>query len=333
MFAPVKIAVTGSIATDHLMSYDGRFADSLVPEALEKISVSFLVDDLEVRRGGVGANIAFGLGCLGLRPALVGAVGEDFEPYRSWLERHGVDTDSVLVSELKHTARFVCTTDRDQAQISSFYAGAMREAREIELGPVAERLGGLDLVLIGANDPVAMVRHTAECRERGIPFAADPSQQIPGLSPVEIRDLVSGAEYLFTNEYESMLIESKTGWSPADIAAIVGVRITTLGAAGARIEVCGQDPVHIGVAAVERVVEPTGVGDAFRAGFLAGRAWGLGLERSAQVGSVLAAHVVETLGTQEYRIQTRSFLDRLAGAYGADAAADVEPHLAVPVPH
>ena len=226
----MRIAVTGSIATDHLMSFNGRFADSLVAEQLAKISVSFLVDDLEVRRGGVAANIAFGMGYLGLRPVLVGAVGEDFEPYRSWLERYGVDTASVLVSELKHTARFVCTTDTDQAQIASFYAGAMSEARDIELGPIAERVGGLDLVLIGANDPAAMARHTAECRERGIPFAADPSQQVAWLSGEDIKDLIDGAAYLFTNEYEAAVIEKKTGWSAADIAARVDVRIITLGA-------------------------------------------------------------------------------------------------------
>lgn len=327
----MKIAVTGSIATDHLMSFGGRFADSLVAEALDKISVSFLVDDLEVRRGGVGANIAFGLAYLGLRPALVGAVGEDFEPYRSWLERHGVDTESVLVSQLKHTARFVCTTDREQSQISSFYPGAMSEAREIEIAPLTARFGGLDLVLVGANDPVAMARHTAECREQGIAFAADPSQQLSWLSAEEIQNLVEGAAYLFTNDYEAALIEKKTGWSAADLAAQVDVRITTLGADGARIEVRGGETVHIPAAAVERVVEPTGAGDAFRAGFLAGRSWGLDLTRSAQVGSVLAAHVVETLGTQEYLLAKGSFLKRLETAYGADAAAAVEPHLAIRV--
>src|ERR1700750_396636 len=137
------------------MTFPGSFAEVLMPDKLDKVALSFLVDDLEVRRGGVGANIAFGLGCLGLRPILVGAAGEDFEPYRSWLAPHGVDTESVRISQLKHTARFVCTTNRDQAQIASFYAGAMTEAREIELAPTVDRVGGLDLVLIGPNDPVA----------------------------------------------------------------------------------------------------------------------------------------------------------------------------------
>ncbi|MBA3744818.1 carbohydrate kinase family protein [Sporichthya sp.] len=323
----MKIAVTGSIATDHLMTFEGRFADSFVAEQLAKVSLSFLVEDLEVRRGGVAANIAFGMGCLGLKPALVGAVGEDFEPYRSWLERHGVDTESVKISELKHTARFVCTTDQDQAQIASFYAGAMSEAREIELGPVADRVGGLDLVLIGANDPAAMARHTAECRERGIPFAADPSQQVAWLSGEDIANLVDGAAYLFTNEYEASVVEKKTGWTQDEISARVEVRVTTLGAAGARVQRRGEAPIHVPVATVDKVLEPTGVGDAFRAGFLAGLTWNLGLERCAQLGSLLAAHVVETVGTQEYTLDRATFIKRFGAAYGADAAAEVEPHL------
>src|SRR5699024_2538242 len=163
---PVRIAVAGSIATDHLMSFDGRFAEQIIPDQIQQLSLSFLIDELDVRRGGVAANISFGLSAFGLRPVLVGAAGADFAEYRSWLERHDVDTSSVLISELRHTARFVCTTDRDQNQIASFYAGAMAEARNIELKPIADRLGGLDLVLIGADDPDAMVRHSEECRER-----------------------------------------------------------------------------------------------------------------------------------------------------------------------
>src|SRR4029434_8663805 len=156
----MKIVVTGSIATDHLMHFPGRFAEQLLPDQLHKVSLSFLVDDLVVRRGGIDANIAFGMAVLGSRPILVGAVGADFADYRSWLERHGVDCDSVHVSDIAHTARFVCTTDTDMCQIASFYAGAMSEARNIELRPVAERLGGLDLVLVSPNDPTAMLRHT-----------------------------------------------------------------------------------------------------------------------------------------------------------------------------
>ena len=225
----MRIAVTGSIATDHLMTFPGRFTDQLVADKLDKVSLSFLVDQLEIRRGGVAANIAFGLGCLGLRPILVGAVGKDFTDYRSWLERHGAVTDHVHVSELHHTARFLCTTDADHNQLASFYTGAMSEARDIELAPIAAETGPFDLVLVGANDPEAMVRHSDECRHRSIPFAADPSQQLARMETSDIRRLVEGAKFLFTNEYESQLIEQKTGWTPAEILAKVETRITTLG--------------------------------------------------------------------------------------------------------
>jgi adenosine kinase len=323
----VRLAVTGSIATDHLMTYPGRFVDSLIADKLDALSVSFLVDGLEVRRGGVGANIAFGLGVLGLKPALVGAVGSDFADYGSWLERHGVDTASVHVSDELHTARFVCTTDADKNQIASFYPGAMSLAREIELGPAADRLGGLDLVLIGANDPEAMLRHTQECRQRGIPFAADPSQQLASADGDLVRELIDGAAYLFSNEYESALIEARTGWTADQIAERVGVRVTTLGAKGARILRPGQPEVAVGVPAERQKADPTGVGDAFRAGYLAGTAWGLSDERSAQVGAMLATYVVETVGTQEYAFTADEFLERLGAAYGSDAADEIGAHL------
>ena len=328
----MRIAVTGSIATDHLMTFGGRFTDSLVVDQLDKISLSFLVEDLEMRRGGIAANISFGMGCLGLDPVLVGAVGEDFADYRSWLERHRVDTESVHVSELRHTARFVCTTDQDHAQIASFYAGAMREARDIELAPIAERVGGLGLVVISANDPEAMLRHTEECRTRGYPFAADPSQQVAWMDGPGIRQLVDGATYLFTNEYEAALVEQKTGWSAQEILDRVGTRVVTLGVKGVRIDRSGEPSIHVECTPEDRKADPTGVGDAFRAGFLAATAWGLGNERAAQVGSLLATYVIETVGTQEYELGQARFLERLGAAYGPDAVSDVAPHVRCPRP-
>jgi adenosine kinase len=322
----VRIAVTGSIATDHLMVFDGIFSDSLVVEQLDKVALSFLVEDLQIRRGGVAANIAFGLANLGVRPVLVGSVGEDFVDYRSWLERHGVDCSGVRTSELLHTARFICTTDRKQAQIASFYAGAMSEAREIELAPLLAA-GPLDLVVVSPNDPEAMLRHTDECRQRGIPFAADPSQQLAWSDGERIREMVDGAAYLFTNDYEAALITQKTGWSAEQVAARVGVRVTTHGAEGVVVERRGEDVVKVPSALTDAVADPTGVGDAFRAGFLAGVAWGLTDERSAQVGCLLATQVLETVGTQEYDLRRAAFLTRLAQVYGDAAAADAEPHL------
>ncbi len=323
----MSLLIAGSIATDHLMNFGGRFSDSLVVDQLDKLSVSFLVDDLEIRRGGCAGNIAFGLSRLGLRPVLVGAAGEDFADYRSWLERHGVDCDSVRISEDLHTARFVCTTDATMAQFASFYPGAMSEARLIELGPIVRRVGEPDFVLIGPDDPEAMVRHTQESRQRGYPFVADPSQQLAFGEGEMIRELVDGAAYLFSNEYESHLIESKTGWSAEEIVSRVGVQVITLGAAGVRIVGTDLDTVEVGAVPGVVAVEPTGVGDAFRSGFLAALSWQLPHERAAQVGCVLAAYVVEQVGTQEYSFTHAQFLERLEKAYGDEAAAAVAPHL------
>ncbi|CAA9342824.1 MAG: putative Adenosine kinase [uncultured Nocardioidaceae bacterium] len=323
----MNLLITGSVATDHLMSFPGRFADSLVVDQLDKIALSFLVEDLEVRRGGCAANIAFGLGSLGLRPLLVGAVGADFVDYRAWLERHNVDCSAIHVSETRHTARFVCTNDATMAQIASFYAGAMSEAREIELKPIVDRAGGVELVLVGPNDPEAMRRHTQECRDRGYRFVADPSQQLAFGDGEMIRDLVDGAEILFSNEYESALITQKTGWSADDVRERVGIWVVTLGAAGVRVERRGHEPIHVGSVPEVARVEPTGVGDAFRAGFLAALSWGLSLERAAQLGCLLAVHVVEQVGTQEYTLHQRTFVDRFAAAYGDDAAKEVAEHV------
>ena len=226
----------------------------------------------------------------------------------------------------------MCTTDAEQNQIASFYAGAMSEARDIELAPVADRAGGLDLVVVGPNDPEAMVRHTDECRFRGLPFVADPSQQLARMTGAEIRKLVDGAAYLFTNEYESALTEQKTGWSSADILDRVAVRVTTLGPKGAMVERRGEPALHVPCPAEERIADPTGVGDAFRAGFLAGVAWGVSPERCCQVGSMLATYVIETVGTQEYELGRAHLLDRLARTYGDECASDVEAHVSCPRP-
>ena len=325
----MRIAVTGSIATDHLMSFSGKFSDQFVADQLDHVSLSFLVEELDIRRGGVAANISFALGRMGLSPILVGAVGHDFGDYRSWLDRHGVDTKSVHVSEDKHTARFLCTTDQAQNQIASFYAGAMSEAREIELQTVADRVGPLDLVVIAPNDPEAMLRHTEECRQRGFTFAADISQQLAIMPGEDVRKLVEGASYLFTNEYESSLLLKHTGWTTDEVLDRVGSWVTTYGGQGVRIEGRNHEPVQIKAVPGVKVVEPTGVGDAFRAGFLWGLSWNLSMERAAQTGCVLASIVLETVGPQEYPLDRADFSDRAARAYGNDAAAEIESKLRV----
>src|SRR6201987_1517964 len=278
----MRIAVTGSIATDHLMMFSGKFTDTLIAEKLVKMSLSFLVVDLEIGRGGVAGNISYGLGCLGLKPVLVGSVGQDFAEYAAWLTEHGVDTSGVRTSAGRHTARFTATNDETGNQIASFYPGAMSEDGEIDIVSLANA-NAIDLVVIGAGDPVAMKRFTADCRAAGLRFAADFSQQVAFLDGDSMRTLIEGAAYLFCNEYEEAAIEQKTGWSSADILDRVETRIITLGAAGARVERKGAEPVVVGPVKDATMVEPTGSGDAFRSGFLGATAGGLVTEGGIQL--------------------------------------------------
>ncbi|MGW0826426.1 carbohydrate kinase family protein [Streptomyces sp. NPDC002845] len=324
----MRIAVTGSIATDHLMVFPGRFADQLISEQLDRVSLSFLADRLEVRRGGVGANIAFGLGRLGLRPVLVGAAGADFAEYDSRLRDAGVDTSSVHISEELHTARFVCTTDNDQNQIATFYAGAMTEARHIRLGQVRRAVGGLDLVLVGADDPQAMLRHTSAAHDLDIDVAADPSQQLARLDAEQTKRLVRGARWLFTNEYESALLRERTGWSEEDVLRQVGTWIVTRGADGVSLLSHHARRLDVPAVPTDAIADPTGVGDAFRAGFLAGIAGELPSPRAAQLGCALATVVLESVGTQEYKLLVTDLAARIDRVYGRTASEEIEPLLA-----
>lgn len=320
------VAVTGSIATDHLMRFPGRFADQFVDTHLDRLSLSFLVDDLVIRRGGVAANIAFAMGVLGRSPVLLGAVGPDFDEYQAWLERHGVDCSHLHVSKTAHTARFICTTDDDQCQLASFYPGAMSEAGQITLAPIVEG-GGIGLVLVGANDPDAMIAHTEEARRLGVAFAADPSQQLPRLGPDACRSLVDGAKYLFTNEYEWELLTRKTGWTGSEFADRVELRVTTLSGKGCRLVGRDGTDIHVDAVPAREIVDPTGVGDAFRGGFLSGIGNGLSYERAAQLGSLIATHVIETSGNQEWLLDIDAASKRLAEAYGTAARDEIEPIL------
>ena len=324
----MTIVVTGSIATDHLMKFPGKFSEQLLADHLQKVSLSFLVDDLVLHRGGVAGNMAFAIGVLGGDVALVGAAGKDFDEYRTWLDEHGVDCSNVLISESAYTARFVCTTDEDMAQIASFYPGAMSESRNIKLADVAKKAGEIDLVIVGANDPEAMFLHTEECRALGLAFAADPSQQLARLSGEEIRKLIDGATYLFTNDYEWDLQLQKSGWSEAEVMNQIGLRVTTLGPKGVDLVSSDGTFVHVDVVPETHQADPTGIGDAFRAGFLTGRAAGLSLERSAQLASLVAVLVLEATGPQEWTWDRDAAIERLSAAYGPEASQEIGATLA-----
>jgi adenosine kinase len=321
------IAVTGSIATDHQMAFPGRFTDfpasGATSPATTRPTLSMVVDSFDVRPGGVAANIAFGLGRLGHRPALVGAVGTDFGEYRGWLERHGVDTSWLRVSLTRGTARLLSIVDEQDSRIVSLYPGALAEAHAIELVAVP----GVDLVMIAPGDARAMLAHAAECRGLGYRFAVDPAPQLGRLTRAELRSLVDGADYVFANDGDAGPLLAATGWSRAELLGRVGTWVVTLGVDGVRLETAGTDPVRVPAVPCLVAVDKHGVADAFRAGFLCGLGWRLSATRSAQVGCLLAALALEARGSQEYRFDPDTFLKRLDEAYGPQAARDLERKL------
>lgn len=328
----MRIAVSGSIAEDFLLTFPGRFADMIIAEQIDRLSLSFLADDLTHHRGGVGANIAYGMGQLGADPLLIGAVGADFEQgYRQWLLQHDVDCDGVYVSD-KSTARFLCTTDAVQSQIATFYAGAMGDSHLIELPPIIAAAGGrIELVVVSPAGPEGMLRHTREAHELGIGVVADPSQQLARLEGPAIRELVTGAAYLICNDYERTLITNKTGWSERELLDTVGVLVTTHGAKGVTIEQPGMTGVVVSAVTPNpaAALEPTGAGDAFRSGFLAGLCAGLALERSAMLGCAVATAALESSGPQGYHLKPADLEQSLASAYGSDASDRIMAALAL----
>ena len=307
--------ITGSIAYDYLMTFPGKFADHLIAEKLDKISVSFLVDTMEKRQGGCASNIAYTLGLLGENPLLVGSVGKDFSEFGNFLESAGVDTSEVLVKESVFTASFFANTDNDGNQICSFYTGAMQYAKEISIKDF--NLGGQDLVIISPNDPEAMEKYAQECRDLKIPFIYDPSQQIARLDGPTLKKSAEGAKILILNEYELEMFKQKTGLSDENLLQLAETVIVTLGESGTEIRTQNSD-IQIPIAAPECIDDPTGVGDGFRAGLMKGLACGFSWETAGRLGSLSAAYVLETKGGQGHTYTLQEFLDRYESAFGAN---------------
>lgn len=302
----MKIVLSGSIAYDYLMTFPGKFEEQILPERLASISLSFLVDSMTRQRGGVAPNIAYTLALLGVRPRLLGTVGKDFAEYRQWLEAQGVDTSLVKEIEDEFTASFFATTDEVNAQIASFYPGAMAHAASQSLRDLDETP---DLVVVSPNAPDAMTLHATECRELDIPYLYDPSQQVLRLSGEELARDMDGAQFLFVNDYEYGLICKKTGRTLEDILAHVDVLVVTRGEKGATIYADGRE-IHVPVVPAARIVDPTGVGDAFRGGFLAGYARGWDWELCGQMGALAATYVIEQKGTQNHAYTRAEFVQR-----------------------
>jgi len=318
----MDVIVTGSIAYDYLMTFPGRFAEHILPDQIEHISVSFLVDDMRRQRGGCALNIAYSLALLGERPRVMGTAGQDFREYRVWLEQQGVDTSLVREEPDLFTASCFINTDLDSNQIVSFYAGAMARAGELSLHDVPG-VREVDLVVVSPNDPRAMIQHPQECRELGIPYLYDPSQQIIRLSDSDLRAGLEGCDMLVVNEYEFGMLREKTGLTKEQIyAAPARACVVTLGAEGTRIWAAGQ-VYDIPVFPPARIDEPTGVGDAFRAGLIKGLALDLPWDLAGRMGALAAAYSLEHFGPQSHAYALDEFVARFRNHFDDGGALDV----------
>ncbi len=316
----MTIVCTGSIAYDYLMTFPGYFKDHILQERLDCISLSFLVDSMVRQRGGTAPNIAYTLALLGDRPLVFGTVGEDFEDYRTWLESKHVDTTFARLIPGVFTASFFCNTDRSNAQIASFYPGAMGFASQLSLAELTQYK--VDMVVISPNDPQAMDRCVRECQQMGLPYLYDPSQQVVRVSGEELRRGVQGAYSLFCNEYEFELLQKHTGFSADEMRSLVKILVVTLGDKGASIFTAGQE-ITVPVVPAREIVDPTGVGDAFRGGFL--RGWQLGLDWATcgQMGALAATYVLEQRGPQSHSYTLPEFVARYRQHFNDHGALDV----------
>jgi len=315
----MSIICTGSIAYDYLMSFPGYFKDHIIPEKIESISLSFLVDSMVRQRGGTAPNIAYTLALLGETPKLMGTVGEDFKDYRAWLDKKGVDTSLVEIIDGIYTASFFANTDRSNNQIASFYTGAMSFAKELSIKAIDDC--DIDLVLISPNDPTAMCKYAHECRDLGIPYVYDPGQQVVRIEPDEIRDGITNAHSLFINEYEYELIQKHTGMKDPEIRDAVDYVVITCGECGSDIWI-KDEHIKIPVVQPEKITDPTGVGDAFRGGFLKGKRLGLDWETCGQMGALAATYCLENQGPQNHSFTLKEYIERFRKNFDDNGSLD-----------
>jgi adenosine kinase len=317
----MDIVVTGSIAYDYLMRFPGSFREHIMTDALHQVSLSFLVEDMTKHWGGVAANIAFHMAQLGLRPRLMGTVGRDFPDYRHWLEKAGVDTSTVQQHDDVFTASFFCNTDVENNQISSFYSGAMAKAKTYNLRDMPGNTTP-DWVIISPNDPLAMNNLSDECRQQQLRFVYDPSQQIARMDGATLQHDMEGAYLMIINEYESNLVMKKTGMSMDDLRNAVELLVITHGKDGSEIFTNGT-AIKVDAFPTDNIVDPTGAGDAFRAGFVTGLAYNLPLPLCGGMGSLCATYVLEHSGPQHNSYTTAQFVERFRTEYDDHGALDV----------
>jgi adenosine kinase len=316
----MNIVVTGSIAYDYIMSFPGRFQDHILPDQIDRISLSFLVDALRLQRGGTGPNIAYNMALLGGRPRLMATAGQDFADYRAWLEAHGVDTSSVVEIPNEATASYFVSTDEAGNHIASFYTGAMAHAHTLSFREHAN--GPVDLAVISPNDPGAMIAYVRECKALGIPYLYDPSWQIVRLSAEELLEGITGARLVVVNDYEFGLIVSKTGLSIDDALRRADGLIITKGREGSTILADG-DEYEIESVPAQREADPTGAGDAYRGGLLCGLARGMSWQLTGRIASLAATYSLEEYGPQNHQYTRSEFVTRFREHFDDEGALDV----------
>ena len=310
----MQLIVTGSIAFDYLMSFPGRFTEHFLPEHMDRVSLSFLVDSMDKRRGGCAPNIAYTLALLGERPRLMATAGQDFGDYRQWMEAAGIDTSLVRAVDGKFCASFFCSTDQHNNQIASFYTGAMANAAELSF----RGLPGLApdaLVIISPNDPDAMVQYAEECSTLGIKYIWDPGQQCARMGGDQLTDGIVGSFMVICNDYEFELIRQKTGLGEQDVLAQVPLLVITKGEHGCTVMTRDRS-VDVPAVSPDRIEDPTGVGDAFRGGFMKGLAASLPYEICARFGSVAATYALEHLGGTYHAYTWGEFAARYEKHFG-----------------
>jgi len=315
----MRIVVTGSIAFDYLMSFPGKFSDHLIADQLHSISLSFLVDTLRVQRGGIAPNIAYTNALLGGRPKIMAAAGRDFIDYGNWLEKQEVDTSGIVIFEDDLCASFFVNTDQDHNQIASFYTGAMANAAKLSFSEHAPKV---ELAIISPNDPAAMSAYVEECKQLGIPYVYDPSQQVIRLTSEALIAGIDGCILLTVNEYELGMIQEKTGFSRTEIVELAGGLLLTLGGKGSQIFVDGQ-VINIPAIPPRQLIEPTGAGDAFRGGLLRGIQLDLPWLVAGRMGALAATYVLENMGTQGHHYTRKEFIDRYRQLFDDDGALDI----------
>jgi len=313
----VNIYISGSLAYDRIMDFPGSFADYILPDKIHVLNVCFNVNGLQEKFGGTAGNIAYSLGLLGESPVIIAAIGKDYANYFAWLKKNNLSTEGIQIVPDEFTAGAYITTDKSDNQITGFNPGAMKKATRFDLSAADP---GDSIMLIAPGNLEDMMGYASRCREKGIPYICDPGQSLTLWTGAQLRDWIRGSKLLITNDYELEVIMKITGMNRAELLGLTGMIITTLGDKGSRISTNGRD-VPVPKAKVSEILDPTGAGDAYRAGLLRGLALRHDIEKAAKMGAVAAAYAVEKYGTQEHHFTAEGFGRRFHENFGEERDA------------